>query len=281
MGQGRTWKGMYSAVAGVLLSGMIAAPAMAGNIYLTGHDVDFHSGQNGYDTVILDYLRGAGTGSEIAAGSYRIGILRSSEIGGSVTNPVGFGTITTMDPTTNLPDSAAWNTFLGGIDVLLIASHQNCGGCDLSTADSNHINLFATEIANFFNAGGDIYANTGADLATYYNFLPPSAVATGASISGSSGFSATAEGTAIGITNAMINGFPTHNRFNSFSSAFTVFETRNISGVTETISIGLQGGTIGGGVITVPGGVPEPSTILLLASGLGLLAGRRWMQSSR
>ena len=278
MGQGKRWKDMYSALAAVLLSGMIAAPAMAGNIYLTGHDVDFHGGQNGYDTVILNYLRGAGTSSEIAAGSYRIGILRSSEIGGSLTQPVGFGTITTMDPTANLPDAAAWNTFLGGIDVLLIASHQNCGGCDLSTADSNHINLFATEIANFFNAGGDIYANTGADLATYYNFLPAGVIATGAPISGSTGFTATAEGVAIGITNSnMINGHQTHNRFTTFSSAFTVFEVRG----TEVVSIGARDATIGGGGITVPSGVPEPSTILMLASGLGLLAGRRWMQSSR
>ena len=148
--------------------------------------------------------------------------------------------------------------------MLVIPSHTACGGCDLTSADADILESFSAEIATFFNAGGDIFANSGANDSTVYNFLPPSVLASGAPISGSSGFTATAAGTSIGITSTMINGFQTHNRFTSVNSAFTVFETRG----SEIISIGLLDGTITGG----PGGgistAPEPGILLLLSLGL-------------
>ncbi len=254
----------------------ISGSAQAGSIYLTGHDVLLHSGQNNYDGKILDYLRGAGTASEIAAGSYDIGFVRgfSGSVGSVGVNTLeGFGTITTRD-LTSFADGAAFSSFLSGVDVLVIPSHTTCGGCDLTTADADILESFSGEITSFFNAGGDIYANSGARDTTFYNFLPPSAVASGTSIGGSSGFTATAAGLGIGIANNNINGFPTHNRFNSFDPAFTVFETRG----TETISIGIRDATIGGGGITTGGGstVPEPGTIALLGLGaLGLARSRK------
>ena len=245
--------------------------ASAGNIYLTGHDVLLHSGQNGYDNVILDYLR---AGSEPAA-NYNIGLVRGFDgsVGTVGTNTLeGFGTITTRD-LTSFADSASFSAFLSTVDVLVIPSHTSCGGCDLSSADADILESFASGIAAFFNAGGDIYANSGATDTTFYNFLPASAVASGTSISGSTGFTATAAGTAIGITSDMINGFPTHNRFFDFAPVFTTFETRD----TEVISIGLRGGTIGGGGIIITS-VPEPSILSLLAIsllGLGIIRRRK------
>jgi len=258
--------------------GLFAGSAEAGNVYLTGHDVDFHSGQNGYETLILNFLRGGAT--PIAAADYDILVLTSGV--GSFLSPAGFGTVTTLNPT-SFADAAAFTAALAGKDALFITSHTNCGGCDLSTAGSNAINSFAAEIASFFNAGGDIYANTGSTLATYYNFLPAGAVASGAAIGGSSGFDATDAGDGIGITNSMINGFPTHNRFTSFAPAFTVFETRPQVAETaatcaappfpancEIISLGILDGRITDGGI-VDGGtpsVPAPAALLLLGVGL-------------
>lgn len=249
--------------------------ASAGNIYLTGHDVLLHSGQNGYDNLILDYLR---AGSEPAA-DYNIGFVRgfSGSVGSVGVNTLeGFGTITTRD-LTSFTGGADFSTFLSTVDVLVIPSHTSCGGCDLNSADADILESFAPEIAAFFNAGGDIYANSGASDSTFYNFLPASAVASAASISGSTGFTATADGTAIGIASNMINGFPTHNRFFDIASAFTVFETRG----SEIISIGLRDGTIGGGGIIItppPTSVPEPSILSLLAIsllGLGIIRRRK------
>jgi len=184
-----------------------------------------------------------------------------------------FGTTTTRD-LTSFTSAADFSSFLSGVDVLVIPSHTSCGGCDLSTADANILEGFSSQITSFFNAGGDIYANSGARDTTFYNFLPPSAVASGTSIGGSTGFTATAAGLGIGIANNNINGFPTHNKFSSFDPAFTVFETRG----TETISIGIRDASIGGGGIITGGGstVPEPGTIALLGLGaLGLARSRK------
>lgn len=256
----------------------IGGAAQAGSIFLTGHDVLLHSGQNGYDNVILDWLRGAGTGSEIAAASYDIGFVRGFQgsVGSVGVNTLeGFGTITTRDIADwGALDAAAradFVSFLGGVDVLVIPSHTTCGGCDLSSTDADILEGLSAEIADFFNAGGDVYANSGATDTTFYNFLPPGAVASGVSIGGSTGFTCTAAGVAIGIncsptSPSNINGFPTHNRFAGFDSDFTVFEVRG----DEVISIGIRDAVIGGGGIGTPGGgtVPAPATALLAGIGL-------------
>lgn len=259
--------------------GVFAGSAEAGSVYLTGHDVLLHSGQNSYDNVILNWLRGAGTASEIPAASYDILLARgfSGFVGTVGVNTLeGFGTITTLDITTfgGVGGAAALTAALVGIDVLVIPSHTSCGGCDLSTADADILESRAGEIATFFNAGGDIYGNSGASDLTFYNFLPPDAVASGLPIAGSAGFDCTAAGAAIGIIGgtscpgspSMINGFPTHNRFTGFAPAFTVFEVRG----TEIISIGVRDARItDGGIVTDGGtGVPAPAALVLLGAGL-------------
>jgi hypothetical protein len=270
-----------------------ASPAAAGNIYLTGHDVLLHSGQNDYDNLILDYLRGAGTSEAIAAGSYDILLLRgfSGSVGAVGVNTLeGFGTVTTRDIAdfAGPGGGAALTAAMAGNEVIVIPSHTSCGGCDVSTADADILEARAAEIAAFFNAGGDIYGNSGASDTTYYNFLPPSAAASGAPIGGSSGFQATAAGVAIGIENDMINGFPTHNRFTSFDDDFTVFEIRpQTAGPNEVISIGLRGGRIVEDDIVVDDTttddgttddttVPEPTLLALFGIGMaGAAAARR------
>jgi hypothetical protein len=239
--------------------------ASAGNIFLTGHDIDLHGNQAGYDTVVLNYLR-----DTTAAASYRVGVITGPQDDFNIGQ--GFGTRTVRD-INSFADAAAFGSFLSTIDVLIVSSEESCGGCIFTPASVTKLNTFRPTVTSFFNAGGDIFGLTGASNADYYGFLPASAVATGASISASSGFVATAAGSAIGITDAMINGYPTHNRFTSADPAFTVFETRPVAGAPdEVISIGLRDGSIGGGgIITIPPAVPEPEVYALMLAGLGLV----------
>ena len=125
-----TIKRLHAALALALLS-TAATSASAGSIFLTGHDVDLHNNQNGFSTVILDYLRGAGTSSEIARPQYRVGFLTGN--GGTAINPPGF----TVDRRTvsSFADAAAFGAWLSGLNALEIASHTSCGGCSLTDTD--------------------------------------------------------------------------------------------------------------------------------------------------
>jgi hypothetical protein len=252
---------------------LAAGATQAGSLYLTGHDTLLHGGQRGYDGVILDYLREKGTLNEVPKSAYTISVVGSGVgfanfTGGAnfagalatsgstipaVGTLAGYGTATYYKTGT----SANWATILSA-DALVILSHQSCGGCDLDNAGSAEINSHAAAIGAAFDAGMDIWANAGANLATYYGFLPAGALATGAPLGGSTGFFATAAGSAIGIVDptpgvntatSMINGFPTHNQFPTFSSRFTLMETHSnatppVAPGLENVSIALQGGRI-------------------------------------
>ena len=242
-------------VSSIILSSIVGiSSAHAGSIFLTGHDILSHTNQNNYDDVVLNYLRGAGLAGEIAAADYNIGLVATA---GSLS---GFGTVTTHNGTFN--SDTEFSNYLSGIDVLVVGEYS-----------AGFLSTYNSIFTSWFNAGGDIWADSSNGATGYYNWLPTGVAADGPGIGHSTGFSATTAGAAIGITTTMINSFPTHNRFTSWAPAFTVLETHS-DYANSAVSIGIQSATITGGGISTQ--VPEPSTLAIFALGIMGLASRRF-----
>ena len=241
-------------VSSIILSSIVGiSSAHAGSIFLTGHDILSHTNQNNYDDVVLNYLRGAGLAGEIAAADYNIGLVSSGSLS-------GFGTVTTHSA--SFASGTDFSNYLSGIDVLVVSEDQ-----------AGFLSTYNSIFTSWFNAGGDLWADTSNGTTGYYNWLPAGVAADGPGISHSTGFSATTAGAAIGITSTMITGFPTHSRFTSWAPAFTVLETHS-NYTNSAVSIGIQSATITGGGITTQ--VPEPSTLAIFALGIMGLASRRF-----
>jgi len=284
---------MTVTAAGVLA--MTDAPAQAGNIWMTGHDADLHchfGDQCNHFGVAVDFARiGAPDPTKpilvldrldldvVEALGQATAMARNSVEGAG--NPFPY---VVMDP--RGAAFAAEPLLVSVYSAIVIASDITCGGCDLnefgSTPDSDAINARAADIASFFNAGGGLaYMSGASNRDVYYGSIPVGATAAAVTAP----FTLTGDGLAIGLLDpADTNCCPTHNSFElpGVGSPLVVAETDE-NGKAETLF--LRGGTIiddGGGGCTgfcPPPSVPEPSTLMYLASGLlgmGLWGRRRF-----
>lgn len=253
--------------------------ANAGNLLLTGHDMDLHcSGGSGCGNygVALNYVRqGAPTktlpmlvldeGTQVQSGANQaLAKAKNAVEGAGNAFPM-----TVVNPT-----SAAFATMPINVTLysaVVIASDSTCGGCDNSTASITAINARSAALQAFFTAGGGLMYLAGANnRATYYASVP--IPATGLAVTPP--FTITAAGTALGLIAADANCCPTHNSFATpaAGSPFVIVET-DAAGLPETLIV--TGGTVDGGVIIVgPPPVAGPSIGVpsLSAWGLSLLA---------
>ena len=174
-----------------LLVVLPATAAQAGRLVVTGHDADFHcsgGSQCHFVEVATNYVR-AGAPDPTKP----VLVLDNDEDNGpgeydfveALDNAFGVGV---MPRVVFEPQSAEWAAEPLTTDrysAILVASDTSCGGCDLNpagdTADSDAINARKADIEAFFNAGGGIYANAGADHGdgdpssgpdVFYNFVP-------------------------------------------------------------------------------------------------------------
>ena len=179
------WFGWAPLVVLIAFFALAPGSASAGRLLVTGHDADLHcsgGSQCHYVQTAVSYVR-AGAPDPTKP----VLVLDRLDLDFVVALDAAFGAGVVprevMDPRS--PQFASAPLTTSRYSAILIASDLNCGGCDLnesdSTPDSDAISARKADIAAFFNAGGGVYANSGAthgdgDPTTgtdnYYSFLP-------------------------------------------------------------------------------------------------------------
>jgi hypothetical protein len=221
-------------LAGLLAVGLAGArPADAGSIFLTGHDPDFHASLGGntagaanINTTAINFIRDPGFNPFTAIAPKFLFV--QSNIAPPSGHTVGKAGIIASGYTEGVDfdqhDASTLAAALtqlgqpGGYCAIVVAS--DFGGI-LTQAELNILNSNQAAIATFLNAGGGLYAmaesNLGSGLTPgggHYAYIPT--VVSSAAVNQSEvGFSVTAFGASLGLTNADVNGNASHVVFTS------------------------------------------------------------------
>lgn len=274
----------------VAVAGMAPA-ARAGNLWLTGHDADFHCDGSGgsqchYFGIAVNFIRqgaptktlpvlvlDSGTEAVNSIGATEVKALNTIEGAG---NAIPF---TVVDPSS--PAFATTPISTANWSAIIIASDSTCGGCDNTTTDITAINARTSEIQAFFTAGGGLLYLAGADNAsTYYNSVP--IPATGIAVAGP--FTVTSVGTSLGLTSTDANCCATHNSFTlpASGSALQIAETDSAGNAETLVASGASicSGTLCGGTGGGPQPIPTLSEWALVATAF-LLVALAWAKRRR
>jgi PEP-CTERM motif-containing protein len=245
-----------------LVFGLLSC-SWAGNVFVTGHDPDFHAslGGNaaGAQNIIargLDFARNGNTAPILYLQSNTdntpLGDHTDSEQGLIATGYSAGNLTGNHYVKVNATQFASAN--LGDFSALFVPSDH---GGSLTGDDLTALNARAADIQAYVNSGGGLVAlaedgfRTPASVGpqpTNFGFLP--VLASAAALSqGEAGFTVTPYGAGLGLTNADINGNASHCIFTSFAG----FNVVDQDAQGNVISIALSGS------------IPEPSTISLMA----------------
>ncbi|MHB8746084.1 MAG: hypothetical protein ACYC7I_06070 [Gammaproteobacteria bacterium] len=274
-------------IVGMLCAMLGTGVASAGSIFLTGHDPDFHAtvgannaaGGQGINVAAINFVTDP-TFNPFATGASKKFLYVESNIPVPVGHTQGKNGIVASGYTEGTDfvhaDASTLNAALNGLgtayDAIVVASDY--GGI-LTQAELDILNARSTDIINFLNAGGGLYAmaesDGGAGLTPSggrFGFLPFVVTSTAFNQT-ESGNTVTAFGTSLGLTNADVNGNFSHNMFTS-TGGMQIVDT-NPSG--DILSLATRSQVTSGGV------VPLPSAMWLFGSGLvGLLGLSRGKQ---
>jgi hypothetical protein len=251
----------------LLALALLPSSAMAGRIVATGHDADSHcsgqdptSGQCHFVGVAVSYVRGGAPNP--SRPMLLIDCSTSNFVATAVSNGGGGTGHTTICPSTNASFASEAIT-TAKYSAIVVGSSGDMINRTFGTApDSAALNGRKNDIASFFNAGGGIFALSGANdgddpTDPYYQFVPNG-------IGGKSvlsPFRLTPEGQALGFqdstngigTNNDINCCPTHNSFQEppAGGALQVAERDSANPPAPETLFG-EGTISGGGIVKKP-----------------------------
>jgi hypothetical protein len=171
----------------ILLAGclLVAMPAFAGNIYLTGHDLDFHCATHPAAPTSCNAFKIAFNLARAGAPNPTKPVLfldQGCPTLGDVPVCTGYETelaainagipatsYTVVNPATGF---AALTLTTSNYSAIVFASDTTCGGCDNDVDGETDINNRREAIASFFNSGGGLVYLSGADSFIYYDSVP-------------------------------------------------------------------------------------------------------------
>ena len=260
-----------------------SGPASAAAIFLTGHDPDFHAssgagenptGAQHINQVAIEFILDplfnpfAGLAPKFlfveavmaVPGGHKAGALGLANSGYLAGVHYDLHGAATLGAALDLLGDA------GGYSGIVVAS--DFGGL-LTQNELNILNSRSADIISFLNAGGGLYAmaesNGGAHLTPSggrFGFLP-FVVSSTAFDAAESGNTVTAFGASLGLVASDVNGNFSHNIFQGTFGLSAV----DVDPQGNVLSLAGRGTIVDGGVGQVTP-VPEPGSLLLVASGV-------------
>jgi hypothetical protein len=247
-----------------------AGAANAGNVYLTGHDPDFHAafGQVDGQIQLMTALKFV-TGNTYKDGTTKF-LWVESNLAPTSGHTVGFTGLSTVgvgSGNVDRVDAAGFATVnLSNYSAIVVAS--SFGGM-LTSNEINAMIARSTDIANFINAGhglaafAECFQTSACDGSntviptTPFGYLP----ITVTSVDTVAPYHVTAYGASLGLTDAVVSDCCTHNSFSAIGGLNVV--DLDLHNVATTLAGNV---TVGDGGLS---GAPEPSSWAMLILGFG------------
>lgn len=155
-----------------------------GDIWLTGHQVDYFQGQNGYDKVVFDYLSADHQLQGGTTADYDIALIGTLDGLAAGSSPAywqssltdypskDFFSTADLDIGAGTSASPDWDWVIANYDCMVILSHESLGGTSMTDDGVSSLAAQGPNIQSAFYAGTlDLFVLCGFQNPNYYDFL--------------------------------------------------------------------------------------------------------------